>query len=294
MKSILIVGILIVNSLFAQDYIDLFQTYTRYSPANNSEYFEKVEYLQFGGEAKLPIVLKNKNVIIIGGEFNALHFDARHDTQFHEKLYETRGLFGYKHNWSEKWNTLTVFAPKLTGEYKTIKTENFQFGGLVLNSFKKSEHLELKFGAYFNQESFGPMIVPLLGWNWKVNDSWRIKGTLPVNLDIIHSGEQLNYGLQFIGKNASFLKSTAGKSQYVDMADNNVWAFGEFKLTKNWLIHAKAGHSVLRKFSFYDEGNQMNMKLGPVNIGDNRATGTPWFNNGWSFEMRMIYRFPTK
>ena len=34
-------------------------------------------------------------------------------------------------------------------------------------------------------------------------------------------------------------------------------------------------------------------KIGPINIGDNRPETLPLFNNGLSFEIRMLYRIPT-
>ena len=138
------------------------------------------------------------------------------------------------------------------------------------------------------------MVVPLLGWNWEINDSWRFKGMIPVSLEVIHSRPKSNFGLLFIGKNASFYKANPnGIPTYVDMADNNAWLYSEFKFAKNWLVHFRAGHSVLREFRYFVDGDKMPLKLGPVNIGDDRLKPNPWFENGFSFEARLIFRLPT-
>ncbi|MCH2232694.1 MAG: DUF6268 family outer membrane beta-barrel protein [Crocinitomicaceae bacterium] len=297
MKKVLLIIILAIGTYSSgQNQIDVFQSYYRISPNNSSNFNQKINYVQFGGELKVPVVLKNSDALIFGYEYNYHSFQNRNSDAIplSDIVHENKLIAGIKHNWNEKWNTIAFYVPKFNGDFKPASMEGFQHGGLVLNSYSKTENLDLKFGAYVNSEEFGTMIVPLLGWNWKINDSWRFKGMIPVSLEVIHSREKSNFGLLFIGKNASFYKQNEmGVPTYVDMADNNAWLYSEFKFAKNWLIHFRAGHSVLRKFRYFTDGDTMPLKIGPVNIGDDRVKQDTWFDNGFSFETRLIFRLPT-
>lgn len=294
-NAVFIFSILFHLSVFGQKQIDIFQSYYRISPGNQSSFAENVNYQQFGGELKIPVVLKNSDALIFGFEYNNLSIQSRFkETSTKEVLHESKFFAGIKHNWNSKWSTLALYVSKLNGDYKQINKSSLQHGALILNSFSKTENFELKFGAYYNAELFGPMLVPLLGWNWKINDNWRFKGIVPVNLEVIYSRPKSNYGLLFIGKNASFFKQNLnGPSTYIDMADNNAWIYAEFNIAKNFYVHFRAGHSVLRKFRYFDDGQQMSLKVGPANVGDNRPESNLLFKDGLSFESKLIFRLPT-
>ena len=78
--------------------------------------------------------------------------------------------------------------------------------------------------------------------------------------------------LRIVRAKKQYLYDDAG-NRYLDKADNNVWAFAEFHLGKNIWFHVKAGHSVLRKYRQYNMDDEMTLKLGPVNVGDDRWGG---------------------
>jgi Domain of unknown function (DUF6268) len=179
---------------------------------------------------------------------------------------------------------------------------HFQLGGLVLGTSSRNENFDWKYGIYYNGELFGPIVVPLFGFNWKMNDKWRLKLIVPINAEISYqAADRFRTGLRFDGVNASYayrsVPGAANTAGYIDKADNNVWAFGEFHLGKNVWFHLKAGYSIIRKYRYFVKGDKMKLKLGPVNVSDNRFGGNsklipPFFNDGWSFETRIIYRLP--
>ena len=78
----------------------------------------------------------------------------------------------------------------------------------------------------------------------------------------------------------------------MDKADNNAGLFSDIYITKNLVLNIKAGHSVLRKYRIYDEQDKLGLKIGPLNVGDDRFDSPTLMDDGWSFETRFIFRLP--
>jgi hypothetical protein len=284
---------------FSQNHVDLANIYWRTSPFNNIEGTDYKRNLNtFGADVKLPIVFTNKNVLIFGldyqqSEISFADFDWKKQPRF--QFASSTVQVGFEHHWNKRSKMLFMGMGRLNTDYRHIQLNHFQVGGLALGTTKRSESFEWKYGAYANSEFFGPMLVPLFGFNWKINDHWRLKAVIPVNLELSYQSDNgFRSGLKFDGVNGSYrFDSSIGTDAYIDKADNNIWLFGEKKLGKYLWIHTKAGHSILRKYRIYDPNEKLALKLGPVNIGDTRPTTYSLMENGWSFELRLIFRMPT-
>lgn len=300
-------AVLLSFGSFAQNWIDLGNVYWRNSPFNTIESNpdEKRHFNMYAADVKLPVVLNEQNVLIFGFEYMKQQVST---VPNESNLYPTLDFtslmlqIGWEHKWNDTHKTLFMVIPRLTTDFNNVDINHFQLGGLALSTKSRSENFDWKYGLYYNSEYFGPMFVPLFGFNWKINEKWRFKTIIPLNLELSYMpNDRFRMGLRFDGVNASYKYQTIpglpASLQYIDRADNNAWAFAEFHFGKNIWFHIKAGHSVLRKYRFFTPGDRMLLKLGPVNIGDNRNGDSPkevpiWFQNGFSFETRLIYRLP--
>ena len=304
MKPIIAFLVILTPSwLFSQNFIDLANIYWRTSPGNTTGIAgEKVNFNMYAFDAKVPIVLSDKSTVITGVDIanNSIDNVTRNDTWVFSSVILQAGL---EQKWNDRFKTLVLLMPRFSTNFTGgIDSKDFQFGGIVLNTLKRNENFDWRFGAYANSELFSVMIVPLFGFNWKINESWRLKTLIPVNLElsrVMH--KRCIAGLLFIGANASYRlrgqlnpgTTYPGSYQpYLDKADNNAWLYSDIYITKNLVLNLKAGHSVLRKYRIYDEDDKLGLKLGPVNIGDNRVDAPVLMNNGWSFETRLIFRLP--
>lgn len=288
----------------AQNFVDLANLYWRTSPANGVENStDQVNFNSWNLDIKAPVVLSGKTVFIAGIDLS--HNRITNTTAGIDYLFSSAALqLGVEKKW-ERFKMLALVMPKLSSTFTGgIDGKDFQFGGLVLNNLRRNDHFDWRFGAYVNSELFSIMVVPLLGFNWKINERWRWKMLAPVNLEIsrIMSSRWIA-GLLFIGVNGSYRmrgqlnpnNQFPGSYQpYLDKADNNAWLYSDIYLTKNLVFNLKIGHSVLRKYRFYDETDKLTLKLGPVNIGNDREVSIPLMKNGWSFETRLIFRMPVK
>lgn len=300
MKAILIILITMTyGDIYSQNHVDLANVYWRTSPFNSSQDSNLDRNLNtYGIDAKLPVVLKNKDVFIIGLDYQHTEIafsDYGWKKQTRYQFASSTLQLGLEHHWSDRSKMLFMGMGRLNTDYHHIQLNHFQMGGLVLGTTRRSESFDWKYGGYFNTEFFGPMLVPLFGFNWKINKKWRLKTVLPVNLELSYQpSDGFRSGLRFDGVNGSYRFGTSTSADsYMDKADNNLWVFGEKKLGKYIWLHAKAGHSILRKYRVYDHNEKLALKLGPVNISDKRPTNYSIMENGWSFELRFLFRMPT-
>jgi len=285
----------------SQNWIDLVTVSSKYSPNNKTEQGTNTRNLfSLGLNVKLPIVLSNDNVLIIGldHQYNLIsrNYSNGTDGSFNELPFSSSILqLGLSHDWNKKTNTLFMAMGRLNSDYIEVSTSHFELAGLILSTTKRTKDFHWKYGVYCNAEYFGPMVVPLFGFNWKINDKWRLKTVVPINLELSYQAKNwFRSGLFFEGINASYrvFNNSSVKDDYLDKADNNLSLFSEFHLGKNIWFHVKGGVSVLRKYRTYENGERLSLKLGPVNIGDNRPETEALFKNGIFIEGKIIYRLP--
>lgn len=299
MKALLTISFVITSSLvFSQNWVDLANVFYRISPFNSLDSSDQQRNLNtFTVNVKAPIVLSDKNLLIVGLEHQYNSVSVADNTNEFDKLEFSSSMiqFGWEHKWNEKSKMLFMTLGRLNSNHKSIDGTHFQLGGLALGTTEKSEDFQWKYGLYYNGEFFGPMVVPLFGFNWKMNDKWRFKIVIPMNLELsYYPNLKFRTGLHFQGVNASYRIGDAesNSTYYIDKSDNNLSLFTEFNLGANIWLHLKAGYSILREYNIFDSMEELGMKLGPVNIDNDRPDTSPLFNDGWSVETRMIFRLP--
>lgn len=288
--------------LWSQNYIDLANVYWRTSPSNSLDgTTDKVNFNTYAIDAKVPIVLSKKSTLIFGFDIsnNNIHNESTSEsTIFSSTIFQA----GYELKCNDHFKTVFMLLPKLSTNFTGgIDSKDFQFGGMALSTMNRGD-IDWRFGFYVNSDLFSVMIVPLLGFNWKINENWRWKVMLPVNLELSRiMNKKWIAGLLFVGANSSYrLRQQLNPNTtyptnyqpYLDKADNNAWLFSDIYLTKNIVLNLKAGHSIFRKYRIYDANDKLGLKLGPINFGDNRADMPVLMNDGWSFETRFIFRMP--
>lgn len=301
--STIVFALIISTQLHAQNFVDLANIYWRNSPGNSIQgSSEKANFTTWAMDAKAPVVLSDKLTLLPGFEITNNRILSPSDST----IFSSATLqLGAEMKWNTSFKTVFMFTPKLSSTFTGgVDSKDLQFGGVVLNTYRKSENFDWRFGAYVNGELFSVMIVPLFGFNWKINDNWRLKTLLPVNLELSRiMNKKWIAGLLFIGANASyrmrqqinpFTTFPENYQPYLDKADNNAWLYSDIYLTKNLVLNLKAGYSVLRKYRYYNENDKLDLKLGPVNLGNDRADSPPLMNNGFSFEARFIFRLGLK
>ncbi len=274
----------------AQKYTELASFGWQYSPTNTYKTINtNCDISDINLSLKSPIVLKNKNVVITGVSFNRLAFKG--DSLYGNSNFSAFVLqAGYLHNFNDN-NSLTLIAlPKISGDYKNITHHNFQMGGIILFTNKKSDKLKLKYGCYYNNEFFGSLIVPIFGFDWKANSKLRLFGNLPITATAeFEISSRLSLGLFFNSNSTSYLFDKEKK--YINKNTQEISIFSDFYFTKNIALQAKVGYTIGRNYNLFAENDKMDAKISFIKINDDRTQlNNLELKDGIIAEVKFVYR----
>ena len=281
----------LAQTVSAQPFVDLLNVKGQYFPASPYVHDDsnKLSVTQYEATFLLPMVQKNKDVILFGGDYTQLNFNCSGNISQHSNLYSTSLAIGYEKHWKkDKWKTLILALPKLNSDRIAFSKNNFQPGGLLLFNYKKKENLKFHFGAYYNKECFGDFFMPLLGIEWKPNDRLNVWGDMPANFNVEYKmGKSLYAGASYLSITGSYNLSSQPEKMFVRDGDktlghNEVKAFVNGYLTKHLVWFVEAGRTFARMYEMYDSNNEVQ-----TNNLIYRRNLDGWFaNTGIAFRFR--------
>jgi len=282
--------ILISISTFSQPYTDIASINYQLSPVNK---FKKIgsdcTISDFNLSLKYPIVLKNENIIFTGLSGYRMIFET--DTIFDNlKLNSIALQVGYIHKFNEN-NSLTFIAiPRFSSDFEKMMEKDFQIGFITFFTNKVNENLKLRYGIYYNQEFYGPLFVPLLGFDWSANTKLRFFGNLPITATAEYKyNNKIAFGLYFNSISATYLNSFT--NCYLDKTTQEISLFNDFYITQNFVFQAKAGYSIGRSYNLYNFNDKLDTKISFLKINDSRKKlNTDVLNDGFLGEVKLIYR----
>ena len=181
--------------------------------------------------------------------------------------------------------------PKISSDFEAFGKNDFQVGFLSLFKKTKNINLNYKFGAYFNTELFGPFVVPIAGVYYKKN-KWETNLLLPLSFDVNYQlAEPFRIGLKFSGFQKTFHLNTLynGMDQYVTKANNEVGGYLSFTY-KNIYFVGMIGHSIGRNYRTYEVGDQLNLSISVIKIGEEQKQLNTDFEDGFVFKTSVFYR----
>lgn len=245
-----------------QPYVDPFHARYTYAFKNNSGSGTPFSHLYIGPD--LPLKLKNNSLFVISPVYENWNIDSASDKSYLPTVSSVAlalsALFPVdKQHWF-----LTVSAiPRINSE--DLKFDNsFQFGGVLLATYKKTETLKYKFGVYANREFFGLFIIPLAGIDWRIDPRNNLFGVLPGRLTFEHKLNSHFYtGGTFRAITNSYRMSNGN---YLRIDDNQLSGFLDCYLSKHVVLTGEAGYGILRKLRFGKERNKE--YLGDYDWGD--------------------------
>ncbi|HIA05502.1 MAG TPA: hypothetical protein EYN71_02125 [Flavobacteriales bacterium] len=292
MKRIVIMTLLIAlaHPGFTQDYIDLANINYSISPSiGDSNAMTEKKGVHF----QVPIVLKNKDVIVtgFGGAVTNIH-NSYKGVSYHQNLHHLMVLLGYKKQINEKLSLLALTLNQINADPKSVSLKNYQPGFYTLFTIAKSNTLKYKLGALYKYEFSGPFIIPLFGVDWQVNDKLQIFGTLPITANVIYKpGEKLGYGLSFKGSIATYALESGGTDTYLQENNNEIHALLDYYVAENIVLQAKVGYQTDNKYSRYSPDDKVDANMGPVVLGDERIPISRIYGDGLAYKLSFIYRF---
>ena len=257
-----------------------------------------IRFIESNIELNLPVLLKNQDVILFNASHRAIQIEGLESQNsstnpaFPGEPYVTlTGRLGYRKQWSDKVNSTLLIQYRRSGNLSEGVEEASQWGGVFLMERKKSDRLSLRLGAYFNQEFFGPFLVPIIGFDYKFNENWYAYANLPISGTIDHTlNQKVHLGLTYTGIVSSFQLSPEYSQTYIHTASTDVMLYGDIYLSSQIVLQGRIGRAIGRYFRQYETGDKPNFTVSAFQIGDNRTQLNHEVGDGWIAELRLIFR----
>lgn len=184
-----------------------------------------------------------------------------------------------------------LVAPRLMSDFKNLDGNSFQFGGVLSYQNDLSDNLNLGFGAMFNQELFGPYLVPIFLLDWQVSDRWYIEGMIPVTLKVHYRvTDGLEVGFNHFGLITSYaLGEEAYAGDYMERQSIDLSLFARQRLFGNFYVEGMVGRTFGRGYKQYAGDQKVSFAIPLVAFGDDRTVKNVTFNDGMIFTLKLIF-----
>lgn len=284
-------------SIHAQDYIDLARIQYSNTPQNSFDTTDLSSNIQeFGVDVTLPLEIGDKKYFVTGLSFDQLNVKISPFNLTATQVYTSAIKLGLSMEHNEKWSGTYMLLPRLAGTYSQLSSNDFQLGALALLKLKKSDQFLYRFGMYYNSELFGPFFVPVLGlWYRSPNKKFEANFSLPIWADMNYTWKPwFTTGINFqafVRSFHSYSTTPNAGTYYLVKSTNEIMAYTQFNIKKNFLIQTKVGYSIGRKFKQYNESDKTALGFSAFRFSDQRTQLNPNLKDGILFQVRFIYRF---
>ena len=284
--------VIIVPNTFAQNYIDLFELESFYSNRVLENSDDQIKLNSYNINAIVPLFNGNTSSIALSLNYDNLETENESDKYFKVFSFATNLVFSKSHN--EFLTVRYILMPKLLGNPSKTNTKVTQLGFAALANKLLNETANISYGFLYNNQLFGPFIVPLIGYYTKVNDI-EVNILLPQNMDVNYKvNPNIFIGLKFNGKMNSYaLESNAfglNQNTYLSANENQLGTYLDYNY-KNFHFSIFGGYSFMSSYKIYSDLDRTNLSLFLLKFGDNRYQLNDDLKNGFVIKSSVYYRF---
>lgn len=295
-QLILLIALSMGFTLAAQETIDIFTFTGRYGlpQSYKDTYSEKATESGFLVAAQAGFNVSENSMI--GFNVNHFYFNVQGDPSIPDNIANpiiingTILRAGLIQSFSNGRKFQLLIAPRLMSDYKNLDGNSFQLGAIVSYEKKFHDDLNLGFGAMYNQELFGPYMVPLLFLNWQVSSKWNINGMIPVTARVEYKPmDHLTIGFNHFGLITSYyLGHEAYAGDYMERMSIDLSLFARQKLFGPVYLEGMVGRSFARSYKQYEGDQKVTFAIPLVTFGDNRTVKNVTFNDGILLQLKLV------
>jgi hypothetical protein len=255
---------LMFESAFTQNYLNVVNFTYFYLPVATLN-SEDVRYRDYSIETALPYTYKNGNVVGIKPQYESISLMEEHTAKktLHLQSLELPIFSVIKYK-NPKWSSYFEIATNLNSDFKNIELNHFQIEGTILFFYEKKKDLTWQFGVYYNQETFGPYPMILLGVDWKINTKNYLALLLPAYLIYERKLNQKFYtGFEVELSGETYRLGAAEDNSYISQFGQNRLSFVteprlflDYYIAKHLVFYVKPGMRFLQKFEQYTSDNK--------------------------------------
>lgn len=287
-------------SLCSQETLDVITLSGRYGFPQAYDSIYKGKAKEYGAMAALAAPIKMNEKSIWYNSLNYFYFHIDNDEDMPAEIanpIDLHGIIlrtGLYQKFSKDRAVQIFFAPRFMSDYKNINGDHFQLGALFLYEKKFREGLKMGFGAMYNQEFFGPYLVPLVNLDWHISERWSVVGLFPVYGKVKYRvNERFTTGLSHFGLITTYrLGEEAYEGDYMERKSIDESLFARYRLFGNIYIEGRFGYALGRSYAQYEADQKVDFSIPLVGFGDNRIQKNVSFHDGLIASLRFIYNLP--
>jgi len=179
-------------------------------------------------------------------------------------------------------------------DFQNLDGSSFQMGGVLAYVKEFHRDLTMGFGVIYNQELYGPYMLPIWVLDWNLTSKWNINGTIPISTRVKYqANDNLGVGFNFFGLTTSFyLGNEAYAGDYIERFSVDLSLFARQRLFGNFYIEGMAGRTMGRNYKQYAGDQKVDFAIPLVTFGDNRTVKNVRFNDGIILQAKLIFNMP--
>ena len=288
------------TQVFAQKSIDLLSLSGSYGFPQKYESPVSEEATELLGNVSitLPIVLSDASVIF--NNLNYYYSTVQTDAVFGDSIMNPIKLHGFilRTGISQKIDENRAFqimlVPRLMSDFNNNAGESFQLGGIAMYEKRYSKDLMMRFGIMYNQDFFGPYLVPVVHLDWDISPKVSIVGMLPVYMKVKYRlNENLETGFSFFGLTTSYRLGHANyEDDYLVSETIDLALYGRYHIAGNIHLETRFVYSLGRNYAQYHDNEKVDFSFPLVSIGDDRTQQNISMPGGPLINLRLIYSLP--
>ena len=293
-------GLVAISS--AQDRLDVFTLSGRYGlPASYDSIYEG-KATESGLLASLTAPVRMSDRSFWYNSLNYFYWHVGSEEDFPDGIMDPVSLHGFilrtgLYRTLDDGKAISVFfAPRLMTDFEQTDSNHLQLGGLVLYDKRHNDDLLLGFGLMFNQEFFGPYLVPLINLDWKINERWSVVGLLPVYGKLKYKwNDRLDGGWSHFGLITTYrLGNPEYEGDYMERASIDETLYLRYRLFGDFFIEGRFGYAIGRHYKQYDADQKVDFSLPLLSFGDDREAKNISVQSGFIGSLRIVYSIDIK
>lgn len=280
----------------AQNYINLINGRYYYLPS--AEFKDNdipVRFKEYRIETALPVELNGGNIAGIKPQYKTVSFKSDDAGLKDLKLHTFKmPVFTYLKLGEKGWSVYIDVSPKLNSDLKNISGNHFQIGGMFIFLKERNERFFWQFGMFYNQDTYGPFFMPLLGFDWTLSEKDYMAALLPAyfiyerklsakfytGFELELSGETFRLGGSEY--NNSYI-SQLGENQLTFMTEPRL--FIDFYAVPHLVFYLRAG---MRLFHMYEHYTIDDERLEAPEYVEGKLKENVYLEAGIAFRFRYV------
>lgn len=242
-----------------------------------------------------PLELSEKSIWY--SSLNYFYWSVNNDEAMPEDIFNPIRVHGFilrtglYHRFEEGRALQVLLVPRLMTDFQNMDSDHMQWGGIVVYDKRYRENLSVGFGLMYNQEFFGPNLVPLINLDWNINVKWSLSGMFPIYGKLKYKfNERLDGGWSHFGLLTTYrLGGDQYQGDYLDRRSIDETLYARYRLFGDFFIEGRFGYALGRSYKQYAADQKVDLTLPLINIGDDRTARNVSFHDGFIGSLRLVY-----